>query len=97
MIGNTVPRDYLVTVRFRKEGQMPSDTDAIEAIPMTAYDPHEAMYQTFIWLTARHGTLDGLVVEVVSVGPNAPTMIHRTAALLHDIALRLMPTEGRAS
>lgn len=97
MSGNTTPREYLVTVRFRKEGQMPSNTDLIEHLPMVAYCPEEAVYQVFYWLNSRIGTLDGLIVECVSVGPNTSTMLQRTTALLNDIRLRLMPAEGRAS
>lgn len=97
MSGNTVAREYLVTVRIRKEGAMPSPTDPIEAIPMIAYDPHEALWQTFIWLSSRLGGMDGFSIDCVSVGPNVPTMIERTTQLLREIALRLMPSEGRAS
>lgn len=99
MSANTIPRDYVVTVRLQRIRHAASADDPIERIEVTAYDLNEAMLQGLIMLDAKIGGIQdhGFEAKVVNIEPNCAKAFEQTTSLLRDIALILNPTQGKTS
>jgi hypothetical protein len=95
--GNTVPRDYVVTIRLQKLGQPPSPEDPIERVEVIAYEFDEATMSALFSLDARIGGIrdHGLLAVVLNVEPNCKAAADRTGKLLKDVLLSVMPSRGR--
>ena len=98
MSSNATPREYVVTLRLQALGRPPSLQDPIERLEITAYDHIEAVCLAELFLHSRYGDLRDLGVQphLVYVEPVSPQALLRSAALVQDLWLRLMPIAGHA-
>lgn len=95
MSTNTIPRDYVVTIRIQKLRHPPSSADPIEHVEVVAYDINEAAVSAFLKLQAMIGGFEdhGLQANILNVEPKCESVL----AWLENFGLRLMPAIGQPS